>query len=99
MTQSVATATKVTFFPNLPNPFSLETVLAFRVCGVQAWRLRIVDRRGRTVRVFRGHDSGVVTLVWHGDDLAGSLVPDGIYYAELDAGVGTVRRRLILMRQ
>lgn len=99
MTQSVATATTVTLFPNLPNPFTIETVLAFRVVGVSAWRLRIVDRLGRAVRVFSGHCSGVVTLVWRGDDLAGSLVPDGVYFAELDAGVGTVRRRLILMRQ
>jgi len=99
MTQSVAIATKVVLYPNLPNPFSSETVLAFRVCGDSSWRLRIVDRQGRAVRVFSGHDGGVVTLVWRGDDLAGSLVPSGTYYAELDAGVGTVRRRLILMRQ
>jgi flagellar hook assembly protein FlgD len=99
MTQSVATATTVTLFPCLPNPFSQATVLAFRASGVVEWRLRIVDRRGRAVHVFSGQDSGVVTLVWHGDDLAGSLVPEGTYYAELSAGVGTVRRRLILMRQ
>ena len=98
MSTGVESTLSFSLFQNLPNPFSSETVIAFRVAKGTTWNLRIVDRDGRPVRAFSGNAGGVVTLTWCGDDVAGNPLPDGDYFAELDTGVGTDRRRLILMR-
>lgn len=83
-----------------PNPFSESTTI---ICSINSERdaeLYIYNILGQNVRMFTPTRMNSESLIveWDGFDLAGNLVPQGIYYCQLKVGQQIVSRPLILMR-
>jgi hypothetical protein len=72
------------------NPSRECAALGVRVARAGSYVLRIVDTRGRLVRIVYEGDlgGGEQRLVWDGRDNNGLAVPAGIYFAHLAGGAG-----------
>lgn len=86
--------------PNVPNPFSNQTTLRFRMAKPGRASLHIVDVSGRVVRSLAARDfaEGYCAVQWNGRDSRGSQMPAGVYLARLEAGGQVRSRRIILAR-
>jgi len=77
-------------------------IAEFTVRAPQSARLLILDSAGRVVRRFEsagGSAPGAPrTLVWDGRDEHGGEAAPGVYVAFLDAGAGSISRRVVLLR-
>lgn len=90
---------------NVPNPFSLAeaqaTVIRYQLPSAQQIKVEIYDLLGKRVATLidRVQASGEHTVAWNGKDLAGKLVPNGIYFYRLSAGGSAVlTRKMVVWR-
>lgn len=85
---------------NYPNPFNLSTIIEFSSSEKAMVSLSIYDLLGRKVKTLvEGEQSaGVHTILWHGDDDLGYVLPAGVYFAEFIAGEVRQSIKLILMK-
>jgi hypothetical protein len=89
-----------------PNPF--RTAITFHVTNCYplptACYLRLFDAQGRLIRSLPIPQSSIanrqspIVIVWDATDSRGKPVPSGIYFAQLDAGNLSVRKKVTLVR-
>ena len=86
--------------PAAPNPFQVESRIAYDLVGVSPVRLDIRDLHGRRVRTLeaRSMDAGRHVSIWDGRDDRGRPVPEGVYFSVLEAGGVRVSERLVRLR-
>ena len=82
-----------------PNPSPGDVDIAFEVPGTTIVTARMYDVRGRIVRDFgeRSFTPGRHLLHWDGRDDAGGRLPDGVYFARVEAGSARLTGKLVLM--
>ena len=93
-----AHADRFGLFQNMPNPFSIQTVIAFTVTRGSNWIVRVEDNQGRAVRTFAGNEGGTMTLAWDGTDDNGAVVQTGTYFCLLESDGHTDLRKMTLIR-
>ena len=84
-----------------PNPFNPSTAIRFELPQAAAVTLRILDVRGRVVRVLLdgvARPPGRHAVSWDGRSSAGTPQPSGVYVAELRALGAARAARLVLLR-
>jgi len=90
-------------FPNYPNPFNPQTTIRYRLPGYQSIFpvvVQIYDVLGRliiTLKNERQHP-GIYNLIWDGRDALGNLLPSGIYFCQLSAGIYSATQKILLIR-
>jgi hypothetical protein len=85
-------------YQNMPNPFTVQTVIGFQVPRGQNWRVLVEDSQGQAIRTFEGNEGGTLTLTWDGMDNAGTAVQTGTYFCLLESDGKTDRRKMTLIR-
>jgi len=83
-----------------PNPFTVETAIAFRLDNPTTMRLTIHDVTGRVVRTLLAGSvpPGSHLTSWNGRDSNGRRVPAGSYFARLEGAGHTEVVRISLVR-
>lgn len=71
--------------PNLPNPFSAQTLIRFAMPEPGDARLTVYDVQGRMIKVLETGElsAGTHDVRWDGTNQSGSRVPGGIYLYRL----------------
>ena len=97
---SVGIPTAFALRPNQPNPFSLETSIAFDLPVDAVVSLKVYDPQGRLVRALadRSYAAGYHVTAWAGDDEAGQTVASGIYFVRIEAGEFKAASKMLLMK-
>jgi len=87
--------TKVTLFPNYPNPFNPNTIISFTLSSTTHVRLTICDIAGREVAVLinRIKPAGYYSITFHAEHL-----PGGIYFTRLMTGSDSQTRKMLLIK-
>lgn len=85
---------------NVPNPFNVNTRIAFDALRGGPASLTVFDARGRRVRglLDENVDVGPRSVVWDGIDDAGRTVASGVYVYELRLNGEQVSRRMTLVK-
>jgi hypothetical protein len=85
---------------NHPNPFNPATLITFELPEAAQVTLRVYDARGSMVRTLvddrLAHDFH--SIGWDGRDDHGQELGSGIYYYKLEAGAGSISRKLVMIR-
>ena len=89
-------ATRLALAPN-PAPGAVSVRIDGAPAGAQV--LRVIDARGRRVRVLESgwFPAGARVRIWDGSSQAGGRVPPGSYWIELRAGDRSVRAHCVLL--
>jgi len=84
----------------VPNPFSSRTQFRFGLPATERVSLRVLDLRGRMVRVLVDGvlGAGQYSESWDGRDARGYPVPPGVYFARLTHPRGAVVERVLRVR-
>jgi hypothetical protein len=86
---------------NYPNPFNPRTAIQFQLPRPAVVSLRVYSLTGHCVRelvVQQRYQAGVHHAVWDGRDDAGRPVASGVYFWKIESGLGTVTRRMVLLK-
>jgi photosystem II stability/assembly factor-like uncharacterized protein len=85
---------------NYPNPFNASTRIRYDLTRRMEVRLKILDMRGRIVRVLSDQieNPGTQSAVWDGTDASGKPIPSGIYIYRLEAGEEVVVRKMVYQK-
>ncbi|GAG87703.1 unnamed protein product, partial [marine sediment metagenome] len=83
-----------------PNPFRNKTDITFSIGqGAKSIDLKIYDVTGRLVRQF---DHTTIRLSdhisWDGNDNAGRVLPNGVYFYQLNVDDQSIIKKLIMLR-
>jgi hypothetical protein len=83
-----------------PNPFNPVTTIPYSLDRGGHATLRIIDVQGRVVRTLVNGvlDPGQYHAAWDGHGAGGRPVGSGVYFAELEAGSQTARRKLVRLK-
>jgi hypothetical protein len=83
-----------------PNPFGTAATIAFDLPRAMEAEVTVFDAAGRAVRVLRRgvQASGTNRIEWDGRDDAGQRVASGVYFVRVRAEVGTVSRKLVILK-
>jgi Tol biopolymer transport system component len=97
---NATTSSSVAIESTTPNPFNPQTSIRFTTVADGAVTLRVFDARGALVNVLASgfFARGTHTVAWDGRDAHGRDVPSGIYFAVIQSGSATDRRKLALIR-
>jgi endo-1,4-beta-xylanase len=81
--------------PNFPNPFNPVTQIRYRISRPSRVTIRILDMRGREVRVLVDTEkaAGQYTVPFDGRDM-----PSGNYFCRMTAGAITAVQKLVLIK-
>lgn len=83
-----------------PNPFRLDTVLAYAIAerGPVLWS--VYDLSGRRVagEAVREHPNGKFSLRWDGRDGFGTELPNGLYFVRMESGTWSSTRKVVKLR-
>jgi len=87
-------------YQNRPNPFRNKTDITFSIGqGAKSIDLKIYDVTGRLVRQF---DHTTIRLSdhisWDGNDNAGRVLPNGVYFYQLNVDDQSIIKKLIMLR-
>ena len=87
-------------YQNFPNPFNLETTIAFYLAGQQNVELKVYNLRGQKVRELCQDNltAGFHQIRWDGLNQSGEEVASGIYFYKLEAGGKSLTRKLTLLK-
>ena len=94
------TPTKGLSLDATPNPFNPRTEIAFTMPRDGHVHLVVYDIRGRVVNVLAegDHASGDYRFVWDGSDQQGQRVASGTYFARLETSVGSLVKKIALLK-
>jgi hypothetical protein len=83
-----------------PNPFGTAATIEFDLPEAMEAEVTVFDAAGRAVRALRGgvQASGANRIEWDGRDDAGQRVASGVYFVRVRAEVGTVSRKLVILK-
>jgi hypothetical protein len=81
---------------NYPNPFNPNTELLFSLPHEEKVKLTVYDATGRVVRqlVYAILPAGTHRVQWDGRNNRGILLPSGVYFYRLEAGIYQETRKL-----
>ncbi|NNE44424.1 MAG: T9SS type A sorting domain-containing protein, partial [Gemmatimonadetes bacterium] len=93
-------ATRVNLFQNAPNPTRNRTQIDFFLPEADDTSLRILDARGRVVRVLTDgpRTQGFHPFLWDGMDHLGRPVAAGMYVYVLETSTDRLAKRLVILR-
>ncbi|MFC1887941.1 FlgD immunoglobulin-like domain containing protein [Candidatus Cloacimonadota bacterium] len=85
---------------NYPNPFNPVTNISFSLLEASQVDLNIYNLKGELVRSLLSDviPSGDNSILWDGRDDSGTIVPSGLYFYKLKAGIYTSTRKMMLMK-
>jgi hypothetical protein len=85
---------------NYPNPFNPSTIISYQLLVTSYISLKIYDILGReiTTLVNEVKIAGTYTVQWDGKNSDGQTVGSGVYFYQLQAGVLTETKKLVLVR-
>ena len=85
---------------NRPNPFNMQTAIAYRLPVATDVRLSIYNARGQVVRqLIDAHaPTGYHEVIWDGRDDRGRVLASGLYFYRLQTPQGVLTRRLVLLK-
>jgi hypothetical protein len=85
--------------PATPNPLTSQTEIHFALPADGHVTLRIVDVKGRVVRILTDSvlGAGEHALAWDARDKAGQAVPSGVYFVDLAMGAKRTARKAIVL--
>jgi len=94
------TAPFVQLMQNYPNPFNPETTIDFYLSHDENVTLAIYNIKGQKVcDLLRGATpAGKHSVVWKGSDSLGNAVSSGIYFYRLTTKLGSVQRKMVLVK-
>ncbi len=83
-----------------PNPFNPRTNLEFELPRASRVTVGIYDSRGRLVQILMEgfQPAGRVHLQWDGTNQTGAQVASGIYFARAETALGSVEKKLTLLK-
>ena len=98
--ESVAEPLSFQLLPNYPNPFNLQTSIAYQIPQTDWTRLSMYNLSGQLVKhlVDEVQPAGSYQVLWDGTNTAGEAVASGVYVYRLRAGGGQQARRLLLLK-
>jgi len=85
---------------NYPNPFNPDTKIDFYLSHDDHVTLSVYNIKGQKVcDLVRGSTSaGKHSVVWNGKDSMGRSVSSGVYLYKLTTGLGSVQRKMVLLK-
>ncbi|MBN2460772.1 MAG: VCBS repeat-containing protein, partial [Candidatus Cloacimonetes bacterium] len=85
---------------NCPNPFNPLTTITYSLPQETTVILKIHNIRGQLVRILVSgiKPAGEYQIIWNGKDYDDQPVPSGIYFYQLDTGIGSQIGKMILLR-
>jgi hypothetical protein len=97
---AVPELTTITLRPNYPNPFNPRTTITCELDRAQKGELAVYDLHGKLIDILFSGDlvAGEHSVVWHGTDLNGRVVPSGTYLVRLRTESGVDIEKMALMR-
>ena len=83
-----------------PNPFSSEVAIAYELPWTTSVTVTIYDASGRLIRtlVDEVKQAGYYTVSWRGDDVHGTRLPTGVYFASIVSEKSKSTSKLLLVR-
>jgi len=83
-----------------PNPFSSEVAIAYELPWTTRVTVTIYDASGRLIRtlVDEVKQAGYYTVSWRGDDVHGTRLPTGVYFASIVSEKSKSTSKLLLVR-
>ncbi len=83
-----------------PNPFHPFTTVVLNLPRAGSARVAVFDAAGREIISLANGSfaAGPHSLVWHGENAAGTAVPDGLYFVRSWTGDGNASATLIKLR-
>jgi hypothetical protein len=98
--KNVALPKSLTLSANFPNPFNMETIIAYALPEPAKVRLIIYNLTGQQVftLVDEFQAPGYKQVRWNGRNNSGNEVSSGVYLINLEAGQQHVTRRLTLLK-
>jgi hypothetical protein len=83
-----------------PNPFARTTAISLALPRAVRVEVALYDATGKLVRVLASSEqpAGRLILNWDGRDLAGRLLPEGVYYCRARAGDYRATGKLVIQR-
>jgi hypothetical protein len=83
-----------------PNPFSQQTIIRYELQIKTNVAMEIYDLYGRLIipLVSEIQNAGKYSIRWHGQNISGRMVPDGVYICRMRAGEFTKSGTLLLFR-
>ncbi len=85
-----------------PNPFKQNTIIRCRILNTTNASLKIYDVTGRLIRAFNvdpyDMNESVTSVSWNGTDEFERVVPNGVYFCQLNADNRTLTRQIVLVR-
>ena len=83
-----------------PNPARRTTAIRYDLTADAVVRVTMLDAAGRRIRAFAAlaQPAGSHRLVWNGRSDAGTAVPSGVYFVQVDLGGQRLTRKLVLQQ-
>ena len=87
-------------YQNQPNPFSSETIIAYKLDRVGHVEIGIFNIHGQLIKLLVNETQvkGNHQLTWGGTNESGQVVESGIYFCRLQTPINAVTRRLVFQR-
>lgn len=100
VTKDLTTPESYQLLQNYPNPFNPTTEIAFHLDQNSMVRLQIFDLKGKTVYspINEYMQSGTYSIQWDGRNMNGDLLPSGIYFYSLEAGLHKSVKKMTLVK-
>lgn len=97
--EQIPGASNVEVMQNAPNPFMGHTAIQFQLNSTDNVSIKVYDMFGKEVisLVDSKLVPGLHTYYWFGDDEAGSVVPNGVYYYTVSTSSGQVSKPMVFM--
>jgi len=91
--------TEFALYPNYPNPFNPETMIAYDVPKLSHIRLSVYNQLGQRVRtlVDQTKPAGRYKVIWDGTDDSGNKLTSGVYFYRLESDQFQATRKMILV--
>lgn len=85
---------------NYPNPFNPSTAIRLSLPAASFVTVKIYNMLGQEVKtLLHGQTaSGLHTLLWHGEDNAGSILPSGSYIYRVTAGENVTTGKMMFLK-
>ncbi len=85
---------------NYPNPFNPATTISFQLPKSSAVIVKVYNMLGHHVKtlVDREFEAGSFSIVWEGDDEAGTRVSSGVYLYRIEAAGFVQAKKLIVLK-
>jgi uncharacterized delta-60 repeat protein len=83
-----------------PNPLQSRTAIVFDLDRSRSVRVQLYDAAGRVVRTLTegSHAGGRHECLWDGTDSKGRRVAAGVYFVQLQDGMQSDRKKLVVLR-